>query len=359
MNGKSKKRAGELARDAVELLVRSTPGLEQAELCVGGGGLYAAAVRTIMRLVTVMFAEERRLLPVDNRFYAASYSLSTLSGRLADRAVRAPGALAAHYTAWPALCSLFRLVHEGSAHSALPSRAYGGELFRPGDSESTDENEQALALFERPDCCPDDLAVGSILGALEAAAESGREDRFAGTQFIGSLYEALLDYSLKKAPEGETLLVLNNSRRPVVPLSVLEAISDDKLARLLSLRPAGAATGRNGGKPSAPDECQTSAESTDPTTRAREWACRAGLRLGITSPLFVDLVLPDLSGIQLIERIREKRPTMPIVVISGYLSPSSVSVRETLGALGVMEMLAKPFDRHDLLAAVLHALEGR
>ena len=75
--------------------------------------------------------------------------------------------------------------------------------------------------------------------------------------------------------------------------------------------------------------------------------------------VIVDLVLPDLSGIQLIERIREKRPTMPIVVISGYLSPSSVSVRETLGALGVMEMLAKPFDRHDLLAAVLHALEGR
>lgn len=72
----------------------------------------------------------------------------------------------------------------------------------------------------------------------------------------------------------------------------------------------------------------------------------------------VDMVLPDGSGIELIQDIRETHPDMPIIAISGYLSDESASVRETLAALHVTRFLAKPFERHDLLSAVRNALEG-
>jgi len=259
---------------------------------VGVDGLYRAAVRIVMRLVTVMFAEERRLLPVGNRFYDASYSLSTLSDRLADAAVRAPGGLAAHYTAWPALCALFRLIYEGSSHPALASRAYGGELFRPAKSDSADEGERALAMFERPCHCPDDLAVSRILSALQCAVGQGGEGRFARTQFIGSLYEALLDYSLKRAAAGETLLVLNNPRRTVVPLSILESLPDDKLRKLLSVKVAARRSRQSEKEPSASDETPGQESGQESASKARQWARAVGLRLGVAGPLFVDHIRP-------------------------------------------------------------------
>ena len=68
--------------------------------------IYRAACRVAMRLVVILFAESRELLPRDNALYHESYGLNGLLERLERTATRG-GALAASFGAWPRVLALF------------------------------------------------------------------------------------------------------------------------------------------------------------------------------------------------------------------------------------------------------------
>ena len=133
-------------REAAELLVQSH-GEALKELCadVDPAEIYRAAARVVMRMVVVLFAESRELLPRDVPLYYDAYGLSGLLGELEKISARGGNRLARSWNAWPRLLALFRLVHQGSHHPALPVPAYGGELFAPGDSASDDGLTRALS----------------------------------------------------------------------------------------------------------------------------------------------------------------------------------------------------------------------
>ena len=109
--------------------------------------IYRAACRVAMRLVVILFAESRELLPRDNALYHESYGLNGLLERL-ERAATRGGALAASFGAWPRVLALFRLVRDGSHHPDLPVPAYGGDLFAVGMSDAPDGLSRALRVFE-------------------------------------------------------------------------------------------------------------------------------------------------------------------------------------------------------------------
>ena len=88
--------------------------------------IYRAAVRVVMRLVVVLFAESRELLPRDNALYHGSYGLTGLLEELEKIAARGGNRLARSWNAWPRVLALFRLVHDGSHHPELLVPAYGG-----------------------------------------------------------------------------------------------------------------------------------------------------------------------------------------------------------------------------------------
>jgi DNA-binding NtrC family response regulator len=69
----------------------------------------------------------------------------------------------------------------------------------------------------------------------------------------------------------------------------------------------------------------------------------------------IDLVLRDAPGIDLIKHVRAEYPSLPIVVISGYITQESTEIRTTLASLGVKHALAKPIDKRALLDAVAQA----
>ena len=66
-----------------------------------------------------------------------------------------------------------------------------------------------------------------------------------------------------------------------------------------------------------------------------------------------DVVLPGLSGPQLVERMRAEYPDLPVIVISGNLS---FAAKLDLAGLGVRAALDKPFRIVELLTAVRRAL---
>ena len=56
--------------------------------------------------------------------------------------------------------------------------------------------------------------------------------------------------------------------------------------------------------------------------------------------LFLDLVMPGLSGIQLLREIRERHPDLPIVVVTGRASLLNL---DEIRQLGVADIVEKPW----------------
>jgi FixJ family two-component response regulator len=69
--------------------------------------------------------------------------------------------------------------------------------------------------------------------------------------------------------------------------------------------------------------------------------------------LVLDLRLPDMSGIELLEKLRELRTTQTIVFISGY---AEVEHAVRAMKMGVHDFLEKPFSNQAILDAILSAL---
>jgi hypothetical protein len=95
---------GERVREAVELLVQAH-GEALREHCadVDSAEIYRAAVRVVMRLVVMLFAESRDLLPRDNALYHGAYGIGGLLEELEKAAARGGNRLARSHSAWPRL----------------------------------------------------------------------------------------------------------------------------------------------------------------------------------------------------------------------------------------------------------------
>lgn len=76
----------------------------------------------------------------------------------------------------------------------------------------------------------------------------------------------------------------------------------------------------------------------------------------IPSPacLVLDVKMPDMSGIELQEKLQEREYSLPIVFITGHGDiPMSVKAIKT----GAINFLTKPFEEKDLLKSIKEALE--
>ncbi|MGI6417644.1 MAG: Eco57I restriction-modification methylase domain-containing protein [Thermoguttaceae bacterium] len=238
---------GERVRQAAELLIQAhTPVLKDQIDGPASQDIYRAAVRMIMRLVVVLFAESREgLLARDNPVFHTAYSLQGLREQLQrinqHKLVGSAGA-------WFRVLALLRLIHQGSSHPDLPVPAYGGELFAPGRSEDADGMKRALHLFETACFGADvmtDYQVRQILDLLTRTKVKIRQGKASmlisapvdfsslGSEYIGILYEGLLDFELRCAVENEPIVFLAVGNQPALPLSTLERMDDRAIKNLL------------------------------------------------------------------------------------------------------------------------------
>ena len=83
-------------------------------------------------------------------------------------------------------------------------------------------------------------------------------------------------------------------------------------------------------------------------------AARASAALpGVAIPLLddgdlLDLHLPGMSGIELLEHLREATPDLPVICMTGREDPE---MEQRLAAAGGAPCLRKPFDQADLFMA--------
>lgn len=238
---------GERVRQAVEVLIQAhSPELNDDALNINPKDIYRAAVRIIMRIVVVLFAESREgLLPVDHPVYQGAYSLGSLRDQLSRIS---PHRLENSYYAYPRLLALFRLLYNGSSHEAFTVPEYRGTLFAPGDDSSDDSMLRGINLFENACFKADlvnDLQIKQILDLLTRTRIKLRQGRSnisvnapvdfssLGSEYIGILYEGLLDFELRCAPDNEPVVFLSVGDNPALPLTALESMNDQAIKGLL------------------------------------------------------------------------------------------------------------------------------
>ena len=207
--------------------------------------LYEGLLTVLMRLVFVLYAEDRDLLPsrtdpVARELYEQSYSMRGLYHRLLEDAAINPDTMDERRGGWGCMLALFRLVHGGHASGFV--RPKRGKLFDP-DAFLFLEGRSTVA--DRPRVLP--ISDGSVLRILEGLitlqARGGARERISyralDVEQIGSVYETVMGFTAVAA-SGPVLAIKGgkNNRTPIyLDLAELAALKGD--ARLKVLKDAG------------------------------------------------------------------------------------------------------------------------
>jgi hypothetical protein len=197
--------AGEDLRKNVKVAIESlangflTPDLAQKmaqdeDFC---RNYYAEILRVIYRMIFLLFAEQRGMLPTRGSLYAEEYSMN----KLREIAIQTKGR-DDHTDLWEGLRITFRMLKQGCGDPEVGVFAYNGTLF--------DDLETPILsnfLCKNSDFC---TAVRNLT-SIERGNVSNRINYLdLGVEEIGSIYESLLDYiprmaTVKQEIEGNTV----------------------------------------------------------------------------------------------------------------------------------------------------------
>ncbi|RLC61099.1 MAG: hypothetical protein DRI80_09550, partial [Chloroflexota bacterium] len=147
----------------------------------------------LYRLLFLLYAESRGLLPLDNPGYAGQYSLKAIKEDIARKLDAGVTYLAKKATLWDDLRTLFDIIYSGQETLGVP--AYDGRLFDPARYPFLEEHTigdrylaQAIDLLARTEAGP-----GQGLSFVDY--------RDLSIRHLGSIYEGLLEYRLAYAAE--------------------------------------------------------------------------------------------------------------------------------------------------------------
>ena len=149
--------------------------------------LREAALVLLYRLLFLFYAEDRRLLPVNDPRYA-DYSLTRLREQIAEAIDKGKTLARRIHNYWSQLDNLFTLIAEGDDTLGMP--AYNGGLFERGRSA-------ILARAKVPD-----TLLAPVIDALSRRTEdllkAHINSRDLSVIHLGGVYERLLEYRLEQ-----------------------------------------------------------------------------------------------------------------------------------------------------------------
>ena len=159
------------------------------------GHLYGGLITALMRLVFILYAEDRGLMP-DHPVYERHYSLRGLFAKLRGDDAAWPDTMEQRFGAWAQLLSLFRLIHGGTAHGELDIVARKGTLFDPDRfpflEGRTGDDAEDTQIPRVPDS-----TVWKVLTNLMTLDGERLSYRTLDVEQIGSVYEAIMGFRVE------------------------------------------------------------------------------------------------------------------------------------------------------------------
>jgi N-6 DNA Methylase len=170
--------------------------------------IYGGLIATLMRLVFLLYAEDRGLMPGDE-IYQRNYAVTGLYDRLREDVGNYPDTMEQRYGAWAWLLSLFRLVYDGGGATPEYLPARHGQLFDPDEypflegrtcphpltpSPKLGEGGQEAGIPRIPDG-----VIYRILDKLLLLDGERLSYRALDVEQIGSVYEAIMGFEVKVA----------------------------------------------------------------------------------------------------------------------------------------------------------------
>jgi len=239
---------GYQVRKAIEILIRRIEIISQDEdtdylKCLSPEEVYGGVMSVMLRLIFILTAEAKELLPVENKIYSHNYSLGSLAILLRDQADKyGEEFLSLRFDGWGRIVANFRLVFAGVCHQDLQMSCYQGELFNPDkypflegrmrgscwlkDWESSEvikiDNRTILHVLEGISI----LRVRKPQGGYEPIRVSFKD---LDVEQIGHVYESLLEHKIERASSTIVKLIGNKDELGLVTLEELEEKEGDEL----------------------------------------------------------------------------------------------------------------------------------
>ncbi len=223
---------GDQVRRAVELVLQSMSDTHLRALAQGEPSplpedpkaAYEGAVTVLMRIVFLLFAEERGLLP-EHDLYRSSYAIARVREQLQqDATATSVAALDHSWEAWHRLLAASNAVFGGASFQDMRMPAYGGSLFDPLRFPWLHATDSQGRLRVRLT----DRAMLAVLRAVQTIEDGAMQLSFRDldVEQIGYVYEGLLGYSAVYVREVTVGLEGKSGFEPEIALTELEEITD-------------------------------------------------------------------------------------------------------------------------------------
>ena len=158
--------------------------------------LFEQSLTVLYRVLFLLFAEARALVPIWHPVYRERYTIDAIiTSLLSGRPYRG---------IWDTISAISRLAHAGCHAGELTVTAFNGRLFSPVHSSAFDERRIG-----------DEVMGGAVIAVGSTSAASGGRSRIAygdlDVEQLGAVYERVLEY--EPAATGPTVLTRSRDTR--------------------------------------------------------------------------------------------------------------------------------------------------
>ena len=198
---------------------RDKSGLLQVALERDEDHLYRGLLTVMLRLVFILYAEDRSLLPVEHPLYAKRMSLLGLFEKLQRDNGNFPDSMSNRFGAWGHIISLCRAIYLGVDHGDFHIPPRQGDLFDPHIYSFlegwTGESAPIVTPHDRSDVrvpTVDDGTIFILLRSLLIFQGQRLNYRTLDVEQIGSVYEALMGYQVFQCVSPAVAIKISNKK---------------------------------------------------------------------------------------------------------------------------------------------------